>query len=49
MSVAEFTSAESLRQHRDSWEKILRRLRAGEMPPPEDNGVSYIKIPINKL
>ena len=33
MNVTEFTSAESLRQHRDTWEKILRRLRAGEMPP----------------
>lgn len=24
-------------------------IRAGEMPPAEDNGVSYIKIPINQL
>ena len=24
-------------------------IRAGEMPPPEDNGVSYLKIPINVL
>lgn len=24
-------------------------LRAGRLPPPEDNGVSYIKIPINVL
>ncbi len=24
-------------------------MRAGEMPPPEDNGQSYIKIPINAL
>ena len=24
-------------------------IRAGEMPPPEDNGVSYLKIPINAL
>ena len=24
-------------------------IRAGEMPPPEDNGVSYLKIPINQL
>ena len=22
-------------------------VRAGEMPPPEDNGVSYLKIPLN--
>ena len=33
MSVAELTSAESLVQHRDVWETILRRLRAGDMPP----------------
>jgi hypothetical protein len=24
-------------------------MRAGEMPPPEDNGVRYMKIPINAL
>ena len=24
-------------------------IRAGEMPPKEDNGVSYLKIPINAL
>lgn len=24
-------------------------VRAGDMPPPEDNGVSYIKVPINRL
>ena len=24
-------------------------IRAGEMPPAEDNGVSYLKIPINRL
>lgn len=28
---------------------IQVNIRAGEMPPPEDNGVSYIKIPINQL
>ena len=28
---------------------IQINMRAGELPPPEDNGVSYIKIPINKL
>ena len=33
MSVAELTSADSLSQHRDVWEAILRRLRAGDMPP----------------
>ena len=24
-------------------------IRAGQMPPPEDNGVSYLKIPVNTL
>ena len=24
-------------------------MRAGEMPEEEDNGVNYIKIPVNKL
>jgi cytochrome c553 len=33
MSVAELTSADSLVQQRDVWEKILRRLSAGDMPP----------------
>jgi len=22
-------------------------IRAGSLPPPEDNGVSYLKIPVN--
>ena len=24
-------------------------MRAGHMPPPEDNGVSYLKVPIDVL
>lgn len=28
---------------------IQVNIRAGEMPPPEDNGVSYFKIPVNAL
>jgi hypothetical protein len=24
-------------------------IRAGELPPKEDNGVSYVKIPLNAL
>lgn len=24
-------------------------IRAGHMPPPEDDGVSYLKIPLNAL
>jgi hypothetical protein len=34
MSVADLMSADSLAQHRDEWEGILRRLRTGDMPPP---------------
>ncbi|ALO45481.1 MBL fold metallo-hydrolase [Pseudohongiella spirulinae] len=28
---------------------IQLNIRAGEMPPPEDNGTVYFKIPVNKL
>lgn len=24
-------------------------VRAGEMPPPEENGISYLKIPLNVI
>jgi hypothetical protein len=24
-------------------------IRAGQLPPPEDNGVAYVKIPLNAL
>lgn len=24
-------------------------MRAGHFPPPEDNGVSYLKLPLNQL
>jgi hypothetical protein len=24
-------------------------VRAGHFPPPEDNGVIYLKIPVNKI
>ena len=24
-------------------------IRAGELPPPETNGVRYLKLPINRL
>jgi glyoxylase-like metal-dependent hydrolase (beta-lactamase superfamily II) len=24
-------------------------IRAGDLPPPEDNGVSYLKVPLNRL
>jgi len=28
---------------------IQTNMRAGQMPPPEDNGVTYFKVPVNKL
>ncbi len=28
---------------------IQINIRAGEMPPPEENGVSYVKVPLNRL
>jgi hypothetical protein len=28
---------------------IQVNIRAGQLPPPEDNGVSYLKIPVNRL
>ena len=28
---------------------IQINVRAGDMPPPEDNGTSYIKVPLNRL
>ncbi len=28
---------------------IQVNIRAGEVPPPEDNGVSYLKVPLNQL
>lgn len=34
LDVTRLGSRESIASHRDDWEKILRRVRAGEMPPP---------------
>jgi hypothetical protein len=28
---------------------IQLNIRAGALPPPEDNGVAYLKIPLNLL
>ena len=28
---------------------IQVNIRSGDMPPPEENGVSYLKVPINLL
>ena len=47
----------AMRTHRDAvlgmptllLPAIQVNVRAGNMPPPEDNGVTYLKIPLNKL
>ena len=31
------------------YQVIPVNIRAGELPPPESNGVSYLKIPLNTL
>jgi glyoxylase-like metal-dependent hydrolase (beta-lactamase superfamily II) len=54
VSEAEFVK---LRTERDKSLKVPQLLipsiqvnmRAGELPPPEDNGVSYIKVPLNRI
>jgi hypothetical protein len=33
LNVLPLNAPESIAQHRDTWEKVLRRLRAGDMPP----------------
>ena len=30
-------------------QSVQVNIRAGELPPPEANGVSYLKIPLNAL
>ncbi|MBD3666450.1 MAG: MBL fold metallo-hydrolase, partial [Kangiella sp.] len=53
-SKAEFTS---LRNKRDAGLKmpalilpsIQLNMRAGELPPKEDNGTAYLKIPLNRF
>ncbi len=54
VSEAEFVK---LRTERDKGLKVPQLLipsiqinmRAGELPPPEDNGISYIKVPLNRI
>ena len=31
------------------WLKVLQNVRAGIMPPSENNGISYLKIPLNVI
>ena len=52
VSEAEFVE---MRRHRDAaldvprllWPSIQVNMRAGHLPPPESNGVSYLKIPVD--
>lgn len=54
MSEADFVA---MREQRDAGlpmptlilPSVQVNMRAGKMPPPEDNGVSYLKIPVNAL
>jgi glyoxylase-like metal-dependent hydrolase (beta-lactamase superfamily II) len=54
VSEAEFVK---MRTERDKGLKVPQLLipsiqinmRAGELPPPEDNGISYIKVPLNRI
>ena len=46
-----------MRQRRDSTLQMPRliipsvqvNMRAGQLPPAEDNGVTYLKVPVNLL
>lgn len=35
LNVALFSTPASIIQHRDGWEKMLQKIRTGEMPPPD--------------
>ena len=32
-----------------AWETTVAEERAGHLPPPEDNGIPYLKLPLNVL
>ena len=32
-----------------AWETTVAEQRAGHLPPPEDNGISHLKLPRNTL
>lgn len=54
VSEAEFVEMRTARDQTLAVPKLLMpsiqvNMRAGELPPPEDNGVSYIKIPLNRI
>ena len=53
-SEAEFVAMRTARDRTLSTPTLLIpsiqiNIRAGDMPPPEDNGVAYIKVPLNRL
>src|SRR5258707_12071147 len=55
MNIAQFTQAASLTKSRDGWDIILRKIRAGEMPPkgmprPEqmDTVIQYLQDEFEK-
>lgn len=54
ISEDEFVEMRTARDAQLSMPKLILpsvqvNMRAGEMPPAEDNGVSYLKIPVNQL
>ena len=53
-SEAEFVAMRTARDKTLSMPALLIpsiqiNIRAGELPPPEDNGVPYIKVPLNRI
>jgi hypothetical protein len=54
VSEAEFVEMRTARDKGLSVPQLLIpsiqiNMRAGELPPPEDNGISYIKVPLNRI
>ncbi|MCC5989803.1 MAG: MBL fold metallo-hydrolase [Pararhodobacter sp.] len=53
-SKEDFVSARTARDSQLAMPRLIIpslqvNMRAGQMPPPEDNGVSYLKVPVDKL
>lgn len=54
VSIEEFVEFRTTRDAKLSMPKLIIpsvqvNMRAGEMPPPEDDGQTYLKVPINRL
>ena len=54
MSEDEFVEMRSARDRTLGMPRLILpsvqvNMRAGRLPPPEDNGISYLKIPVNAL